>query len=199
MSVVGFTFGKAAKATRPAIASAASRATKATTWAGGRERSYQAKPASSTVPRIRRLATSQVIGRRPSCVASLGEHGRPLLGKDHTGQVEDPCDLGGEIPAPGEDLAGRTIGYHNAVTEQYDPGGEGGGELDIVGGDDDAGAPASEAFDQLHELPLASPVHASDRLVQGDEAGQGLSFGAPGHRNRQRQPLPLTAGEVAGV
>ena len=45
MSVVGLTLGKAAKAIRPAIASAASAATRATTCAGGRERSYQAKPA----------------------------------------------------------------------------------------------------------------------------------------------------------
>src|SRR5262249_18971079 len=60
MSVVGLTLGKAAKAIRPAIASAASTATRARTWAGGRERSYQAKPPSSTAPTIRKLTSCQL-------------------------------------------------------------------------------------------------------------------------------------------
>src|SRR4051812_32503795 len=61
MSVVGLTLGKAAKATRPAIASAASAATRATTCAGGRERSYQPKPASRTAARIKKLTSCQLI------------------------------------------------------------------------------------------------------------------------------------------
>ena len=44
MSVVATTFGIGAKTSRPATASAASAATSATIRAGGRERSYQAKP-----------------------------------------------------------------------------------------------------------------------------------------------------------
>ena len=47
MSVVGFTLGKAAKASRPTTASAASAATTASTRAGGFSRSYQANPAAS--------------------------------------------------------------------------------------------------------------------------------------------------------
>src|ERR671928_123674 len=46
MSVVGLTFGIAAKASRPTTGSAARAATTATTRAGGRPRSYQAKPAA---------------------------------------------------------------------------------------------------------------------------------------------------------
>ena len=46
MSVVGFTFGTAAKAMRPSAANAASVPTSATMRASGRVRSYQAKPAS---------------------------------------------------------------------------------------------------------------------------------------------------------
>ena len=65
MSVVGLTLGKAAKAIRPAIASAARAATRATTCDGGRERSYQAKPARRTAPRIRKLVSSQLIGPPP--------------------------------------------------------------------------------------------------------------------------------------
>ncbi len=60
MSVVGFMLGKAAKAMRPAIAIAARAATSATTCAGGRERSYQAKPPRITAPTMRKLAASQV-------------------------------------------------------------------------------------------------------------------------------------------
>ena len=69
MSVVGLTLGKAANAIRPAIASAASAATSATTWDGGRERSYQANPARRTPPRIRKLASSQLIDSALRCQA----------------------------------------------------------------------------------------------------------------------------------
>ena len=53
MSVVGFTFGMAAKASRPTTASAASAATAASTRAGGFSRSYHAKPAASARPKQR--------------------------------------------------------------------------------------------------------------------------------------------------
>ena len=65
MSVVGLTLGSAAKAIRPAIASAARAATRATTWEVGRERSYQAKPPSRAAPRIRKLASSQLTPGAP--------------------------------------------------------------------------------------------------------------------------------------
>src|SRR5512146_1373451 len=105
MSVVGFTLGKAAKAIRPAIASAARAATRATTCDGGRERSYQAKPARRTAPRMRKLVSSQLPAARR----------RTLLGRDHSGQGEDAGDLGGGVPAPGEHLPHRAVGDDAAV------------------------------------------------------------------------------------
>ena len=69
MSVVATTFGIAAKARRPATASAASAATRATTCDGGRDRSYQANPASRTAPRTTKLQASQLIPDLPQAPA----------------------------------------------------------------------------------------------------------------------------------
>ncbi len=77
--------------------------------------------------------------------------------------------------------------------------GEGGGELDVVGGDEDAGAAAGEALDQLDQIALARPIHAASRLVQRDEARQLVALDAAGQGDRQGQPLALAAGEVARV
>src|SRR5829696_8083501 len=161
MSVVGLTFGIAAKATRPAIASAASRATIATTCAAGRERSYQAKPASRTAPRMRKLAVSQDISRSLSSAAFRLQGRRTLLGEDYAGKVKHPGHLGREVPAAGENLARRAVGNYNAVAEQDNPVGKGGRELYVVGGDDDAGASSDEAVDQIDEFLPASPIHPS--------------------------------------
>ena len=65
MSVVGFTFGNAANASRPTTARPAIAATSASTRALGRERSYQAKPIVRTTARIANDASCQVIGRAP--------------------------------------------------------------------------------------------------------------------------------------
>ena len=67
MSVVATTFGIGAKASRPATASAANAATSATILAGGRERSYQASPPTSTSPSSAYAVSCQVMkpGLRP--------------------------------------------------------------------------------------------------------------------------------------
>src|SRR6476620_11759879 len=100
----------------------------------------------------------------------------PLLGGDHTRNVEDASDLGCEVPAAGEDLGRRPVGDDDPVAEQHNPLGEGGGELDVVGGDDYASPGASEPLDQLLKIVLASSVHAPRWLVE---------------RNQPRQLLPL--------
>jgi hypothetical protein len=65
--VVGFTFGIAAKASRPTTASAASAATTATTRAGGFSRSYHAKPpARATASRVREAACQVIEPPRPA-------------------------------------------------------------------------------------------------------------------------------------
>ena len=64
-SVVGTTFGIGEKATRPATEIAASAATSATIWEGGRERSYQAKPPSSVAPSMAMAASPQLIEPAP--------------------------------------------------------------------------------------------------------------------------------------
>src|SRR5690242_5230728 len=100
--------------------------------------------------------------------SSVGEEGAALLGGDDAGDVEDAGDLGGEVPAAGEDLGARAVGDHDAVAEQDDALGELGGELDVVGGDDDRGALRGEALNQRVEVLLAAPVHTAGRLVEGD-------------------------------
>ena len=59
-----------------------------------------------------------------------------MLGGDHAREVEDSRYLGGEVPAAGEDLGGGAVGDDDAVAHQDDALGEGGGELDVVGGDE---------------------------------------------------------------
>src|SRR5437764_13947513 len=104
MSVVGLTFGNAAKATRPMAASAASAATSATTRAGGRERSYQPKPIASAT-----ASTSA----EPSCRSShqlRREHRGALIRRQCLGLLaEHPRGVGGELPAAREHLVRRRI------------------------------------------------------------------------------------------
>ena len=138
MSVVGLTLGKAANAIRPAIASAASAATRATTWDGGRERSYQANPASEDA------AEDQEARQLPAHENSSPRRAAPCSGVTTPGQVEDPRHLGREVPAAGEDLAGVRVGDRDPVAEQDDAVGEAGGELDVMGGDDHPGAGVGE-------------------------------------------------------
>src|SRR4051794_126691 len=68
MSVVGLTFGKAANASRPTTASAASAATTAITRAGGRSRSYQAKPHASATARRASEEACQLIAEPPPLI-----------------------------------------------------------------------------------------------------------------------------------
>src|SRR3954447_7359918 len=73
-SVVGLTLGGAGNATRPSAASAASVATSASSFADGRARSYQAKPAASASARIVNEARGQVIALRGTSSQQSGEH-----------------------------------------------------------------------------------------------------------------------------
>src|SRR5882757_9333335 len=127
------------------------------------------------------------------------EERRALLRGDDAGDVEDPGDLGGEVPAAGEDLGARAVGDTDAVTEQDDAGSERGGELDIVGGDEDGGALRGEALDEGDEVVLAAAVHAAGRLVEGDEAGDAVAIEAAGEGDREGEALALAAGEVARI
>jgi hypothetical protein len=70
MSVVGTTFGIGENATRPATASAASAAIRATICDGGFERSYQTTPATRASARSANVAASQLIALLPRARAS---------------------------------------------------------------------------------------------------------------------------------
>src|SRR3954468_4484400 len=124
MSVVGLTLGSAAKATRPSAAIAASVATSAITRVLGWVRSYQAKPTTSTAPRISVEAKIQVTTPSPGCpkpepgpspagsrAQSRGdpvEEAGALLGRERAARAaEHARDLGGEVPAAGEHLGRR--------------------------------------------------------------------------------------------
>src|ERR1700750_3161971 len=106
--------------------------------------------------------------------STVGEEGRAVLGSDDAGDVEDAGDLGGEVPAAGEDLGARAIGDHDAVAEEDDALGELGGELDVVGGDEDGGT------------------------LRG-EAGDAVAVEAAGEGDREGEALALAAGEVARI
>src|ERR1044072_3249654 len=190
MSVVGLTLGKAAKAIRPAIASAARAATSATTCAVGRERSYQAKPPIRTAARIRKLASSQ-LPSPPLPLVHAGQVGHPLLRRHHARHVEDAGDLGGEVPATGEDLGRGAVGDDPAFAQQHDALGEGGGELDVVGGDDDPGAAGGQALGQFYEVLLAGAVPAAGRPVEPDQPRPLVPFPPAGESYPQPPPLPL--------
>src|SRR5436190_12877558 len=127
------------------------------------------------------------------------QEGGALLGGDDAGDVEDAGDLGGEVPAAGEDVGARTVGDHDPVAEQDDAVGELGGELDVVGGDQDGGAPLGEPVDEGDQVLLAAAVHATGRLVEGDEAGDAVAVEAAGEGDREGEALALAAGEVARV
>ena len=142
MSVVGLTFGIAAKASRPTTASAASAATSASTRAGGFSRSYQPKPAARASASSSIEAACQLTAPPPQRGAAP-ERGRTLLGQQRRA-VGHAGDLGREVAAAAEDLGRRPVGDQLALTEQHDPVREGGGELGVVGRDDTAApAPAS--------------------------------------------------------
>src|SRR3954470_23715805 len=94
-------------------------------------------------------------------LASAGaEEGGAVLRGDDAGDVEDAGDLGGEVPAAGEDVGGGAVGDTYAVAEEDDSGGELGRELDVVGGDQDGGAVLGESRDQRDEIVLAAAVHS---------------------------------------
>ncbi len=101
-------------------------------------------------------------------------------------------------PPESTSVAGPSAITH-AVAEQHDPLGEGGGELDVVGGDEEAGAAAGEVADQVDQVGLAGAVHTAGRLVEGDQARQLVAVHAARQGDRQCQPLALAAGEVARV
>src|SRR3954447_24566132 len=214
MSVVGLTFGSAANAIRPSAASAASVATSASTRVVGGMRSYQAKPATSAAPRMRKEAAiypiaSPPAGRiapwaiAPSDVSPLGEPSpsydrrlpreqrRALLrGQCAAGPAEHARDLRREVPAAGEHVARRRVGDRAAVAEQDDAGRERGRELGVVRGHDDHAVARSQA---ARERVAARGVHPARRLVEQQDAR------LRAQDQLERGALALAAGHVARV
>src|SRR5918996_2903357 len=159
MSVVARTLGIGAKRSRPAIARAARAATMATIRDGGRERSYQANPPTSTATRIAIVTACQLIAS-PPCRRSLGatKELRAALRRDRAIHVEDSGDLGREVPAARQDVDARTVGDHLSLTEEHRALGESGGELDIVRRAPHRRAGIGQLVDPAGELLLARAV-----------------------------------------
>ena len=107
-----------------------------------------AKPATRTAPRIRKLTSSQDSSALPP-----GARRGALLGVMTPGTSSTRATSVAKYQPP-ERTCGRAVGDQDPVAEQDDPRGEGGGELDVVGGDDDPGTAAGELPDQLDEVPL---------------------------------------------
>ena len=95
---------------------------------------------------------------------------------------------------------GRAVGDHDAVAEQDDALGEGGGELDVVGGDDDTPAPRS-ARPSISSTRSSLRARSMPRVgsSRATRPGSSLALHPTRQRDRQRQPLALAAGEVARV
>ena len=194
MSVVGLTLGKAAKAIRPAIASAASAATRATTCAGGRERSYQAKPPSRTAPRIRKLASSQVINLAPRAGGPT-----PCSGVTTPGTSRTRATSVAKYQPPERISAAGPSAITTPSPSRTTRSAKAAANSTSWVATTTAAPPRGEPLDQLDEVVLAGAVHAPGRLVEGDQAGQRVAVHPPRERDRQGQPLALAAGEVARV
>ena len=105
--------------------------------------------------------------------------------------VEDPGDLGREVPAAGEHLLGRAVGDHLAAPEQDDPLGERGGELDVVGGDHDRGAARRRA---RRSGPPARALRARSMPRVGSSSMSRPGASPPGPRARRSRSRARAAG-----
>ena len=167
MSVVGFTFGNAANASRPTTASAASAATTREHPRGwllafvpreaGREseseqdeRGQLPAHGASSAPVLSGLRA--VSWRR--CRAALAR--RP---REQRGPAGHARDLGREVAAAGEHLARRAVRDHHALAEQDDAIGERGGELRVVRGHHHRRSGLGELAGARGQLVLVDPVH----------------------------------------
>ena len=93
-----------------------------------------------------------------------------------------------------EHLRGRALLDHAAEVHHRNPVAERPGEADVVG-DEDQREPAllAQAVEQAQHLSADRHVEGADRLVAHE------SFRCERHRRRDRDALPLAAGELVGV
>ena len=68
-----------------------------------------------------------------------------------------------------------------------------------MGRDQDGGIARREVLGPRHERVLAGPVEPARRLVQTDEPREDAVSAPSSHHDRQREPLALTAREVARI
>ena len=101
------------------------------------------------------------------------------------------------MPASREHIFGRAVRDHHALPEQHDARRQRGGELGVVRGDHDRGAPIGELSDPGGQRVLVEPVHPAGRLVQEND---GIERGGVAGRPRvprehdlQCEALALTA------
>ncbi len=161
MSVVGLTFGTAAKAMRPSAANAPSVPTSATMRASGwsartRRSRRSARARGSQRPRAA-SSCRHLDSARAQQRDTVGGHQRTA------GSAEDPRGLGGEIRPAGEHLGRGAVGDHTAIGEQHDAVGEGGRELGVVGGDDDGGVEALSRRTSASLAARSMPLVGSSR------------------------------------
>ena len=173
MSVVATTFGIGARTSRPATASAARAATSATNRAGGRVRSYQAKPPTTTSAEHRRRS-------RPA--SSSGPASRRAAAR----HARAPAPRSGVIAPPPPRIRATSVAKYQpperissagpsaitlAVADQHHPAREPGGELDVVGRDDHRRAGRGQLREPADELPLRAPVHPAGGLIEATSPG----------------------------
>src|SRR5438067_9199146 len=172
-----------ANRTRPAAATAARAATRASSLLRPGPRSTAVTPASTQ-------ATASM------SMTELATGHRLLLPPDQLGGLGDPAaagcqsSLADEEQAVAERLAGCPVGQHPAPAQRRHHVAGLGGEVDVVGDQTDRRAVAAERAEKLCQRELAKPVHAPGRLVQEQEIRA-----AHGDRG-DRQALALAAGQI---
>ncbi len=81
-------------------------------------------------------------------------------------------------PEAGLELVARAGRHELAVVDDRDRAGEAVGFVEVLGGEDDVGAPGGEALDGLPELVAAAGVEAGGGLVEQQQLGRAHQAGA---------------------
>ena len=172
------------------------------TRAGGRSRSYQAKPPASAsgeeaerggLPAHRRASARD--SERPALRhAALAQDLRALL-RQECRAVCYAGHLGREMSASSEHLFGRPVGDHDALPEQHDPVGKRGGELGVMRRDHHRRAALREL---AGSAPRARPCGSGPCPRVGSSRRTTAAAVAAEH-HLQGEALALAAGQVARV
>ena len=199
------TFGIGGNATRPATARAARAATSATICDGRPRALIPGEPTDQDAARAqeaRRAASSSPSPLEGGRVPVRGAG--PCSGGDRSlpGCVEHPRDLGREVPASREQLAGARVGDHAARRRAGSPGRRRPRRTRRRGSRRRPRCPPRRArsiqLRQVASLRARSMPRVGSSSADAGRAGR-PARSPPGDDDRQRQALALASGEIARI